>query len=110
MHQAPGPRPPHGANTSTAGERSAGGDRGGGWRRRAVDVTPRLSASIGAHGFFLVVLPDETAVHAELERHGRVEADGHERGEEETAKLHPVILPGVTPAPWPRARYSAASR
>ena len=101
---------PAGTERCPACERRARGDGGGDWRRRAVDVTPRLSTSVGANALLLILLPHQTALDARLERHGGVEADGQEGGEEQAAKLHAVIVPGASGILRRRARYSAASR
>ena len=74
-------------------------------RGRLVPGAGGLPALVGAEGLLLVVLPDERAVRAELERDGHVEADRHQRGKEQAAELHATILPGNGRAP-----HSAASR
>ena len=73
-------------------------------RRRALGHAARLAARVGADGLLFVVLPDQAAMHTGLERHGDVEADGHQRGEQQSAERHPVIVPGA------RRGYSVASR
>ena len=71
-------------------------------RRCAVRDAARLAPPIGPDRLFFVVFPDESAVRAELERHGDVETDGDERGKQQATQLHAVIVPA--------AAYSAASR
>lgn len=68
------------------------------WGRRALGGAGGRPSIVGADGFFFVVLPDEAAVHARLERDGDVEADGQQRGEEQAAELHASIVRGAVPS------------
>src|SRR5262249_14246168 len=83
-------------------EKRAGDDGGGARRWRAGCGARRHTLLGGADGLLFVVLPDEAAVSARLQRNGDVVADGQERGEQETSKLHPPIVPGASAAPAAR--------
>jgi len=77
---------PHGTRCAAARGKSGACDEGLAARRwRALGRAARVAALVGADGLFFVVLPDEATVHAGLQRHGDVEADGHQRGEQQSA-------------------------